>query len=331
MKIEKLPSGTYRIRKTVNKKTYSFFFDDKPTKRDIEEQLAKLFIKNGGKSVPIMFFKIAGINYIESKSNILSQSTIREYYRKLYSLPEWFLSMDINNLNHVLIQSMINDYSLDHSPKSVRDLNGFVTAVLGFHGIKIYKSINLPQKIKHEPYCPTDEEVRQILKEAEGTMFECAIGLAICGLRRSEICCITADDIHDDIVTVNKALVENRDKEWVIKTTKTTESTREVPIPHSLAQKIIEQGKAYDGFPGSISNWLKATQKKLKMNSFSLHMLRHYFASKLFEKFSKRDVEILGGWEKNSQVLESIYTQSMLARSAAGRKEIMDTYTKDLF
>lgn len=72
--------------------------------------------------------------------------------------------------------------------------------------------------------------------------------------------------------------------------------------------------------------------KKMGIPMFSVHALRHYFASKLFYLgYSKREIEILGGWEKGRQALEMIYTQSMLANSAAGRKQIMDSFAQDLF
>ena len=34
MKIEKLPSGSYRIRKTYKGKTYAVIFDHKPTQKE---------------------------------------------------------------------------------------------------------------------------------------------------------------------------------------------------------------------------------------------------------------------------------------------------------
>ena len=37
MKVQKLPSGSYRVQKTINGKRRSFTFDHKPTQKEIEE------------------------------------------------------------------------------------------------------------------------------------------------------------------------------------------------------------------------------------------------------------------------------------------------------
>ncbi len=60
-------------------------------------------------------------------------------------------------------------------------------------------------------------------------------------MRRSEICALTLDDLDADIIHINKALVQNDSLEWVIKTTKTTSSTRNIVIPVELANKIREK------------------------------------------------------------------------------------------
>lgn len=50
-------------------------------------------------------------------------------------------------------------------------------------------------------------------------------------MRRSEICALTLDDIEGDALHIRKAIVLNENNEWVIKTTKTTEGTRDIVIP----------------------------------------------------------------------------------------------------
>lgn len=332
MKIEKLPSGTYRVRKTVDKKTYSFLFDEKPTKREIDQALSEVFTKKQGRTVPIMTFRSAAVSYIDSKEYTLSPATVLEYNRKLKSVPDWFKNKNLETITYYDVQVLVNEFSMNMAYSTTIGVYNFVTAILGFYGIHFEQTIKLPMKIKDEPYCPSDDDVRRLMEASKNTKFECAIGLAVCGLRRSEIVCITASDVHNNVVTVNKALVRDKNHKWIVKSTKTTASTREVPVPKLLADKIVAQGKAYDGYPNSITTWINKTTRRLDMPLFSVHALRHYFASKLFYLgYSKREIEILGGWEKGSQALEMIYTQSMLANSAAGRKQIMDNFSKDLF
>ncbi len=72
-----------------------------------------------------------------------------------------------------------------------------------------------------------------------------AVCLAAFGtLRRSEICALTTDDVHGNTISISKAMVRVSNKEWIIKTTKTISSTREV-IMHALNvpdQYIMQRG-----------------------------------------------------------------------------------------
>lgn len=100
-------------------------------------------------------------------------------------------------------------------------------------------------------------------------------------MRRSEICALTLEDIEGDMVHINKAMVQNEKHEWVIKTTKTTESTRDIVIPQELADKILEQGYVYKGHQHHISRNLAKVEEQLGIPHFSVHKLRHYFASEM--------------------------------------------------
>lgn len=87
-------------------------------------------------------------------------------------------------------------------------------------------------------------------------------------MRRSEICALTLDDIDEDIVHINKAMVQDEKREWVIKTTKTTAGTRELIIPAEIADKIREQGYVYKGHPGKITEYLLNIQKNCQSPRF---------------------------------------------------------------
>ena len=86
----------------------------------------------------------------------------------------------------------------------------------------------MPQKVKNEPYTPSQGDIKQILQEVQGTPYEVPITLVCYGMRRSEICALQPSDIDGDMVHINKALVLDENKNWVVKTTKTTESTRDI-------------------------------------------------------------------------------------------------------
>ena len=84
-----------------------------------------------------------------------------------------------------------------------------------------------------------------------------------------------------DIVSVTKALVHDENRKWIVKTTKTTASTREIILPENIARKIKSQRYVYKGHPNSITRFLFTAQDALNIPHFSIHKLRHYFASKM--------------------------------------------------
>ena len=189
----------------------------------------------------------------------------------------------------------------------------------------------LPQKSRNEQYIPSDEDIKRILECTRGTQFEIPVILACYGMRRSEICALTPEDINGDVVTINKALVQNEDREWIVKTTKTTESTREIIIPATIADKIREQGYIYKDHPGKISDYLYRTQKKLGIQSFSIHKLRHYFASKMSAlNIPEADILKLGGWQTD-HVMKSVYRHSMMDKEEQAKREAAEKLCNTLF
>lgn len=189
----------------------------------------------------------------------------------------------------------------------------------------------MPQKLKNEPYIPSDEDVKRILDYSKGTQFEIPLILACYGMRRSEICALTTQDIDGDIVRINKAMVQDENKNWIVKTTKTTASTREIIIPTQIADKVREQGYVYKGHPGKISDYLYRAQKKLGIERFSIHKLRHYFASKMSAlNIPEADIMRMGGWETD-HMMKSVYRHSMIDKQEQAKREAAEQLGKALF
>jgi hypothetical protein len=167
----------------------------------------------------------------------------------------------------------------------------------------------LPQKEERDFYVPEDSDIKKILDHAAGTRYEIALWLATYGMRRSEICALTVSDLSEDnIITVNKAKVQDDDGRWHIKTVKTVQSARKFKIDDDLAELIRKKDEyVYEGSPGQINEYLQATQKKLGIEKFSLHKMRHYFASTAREVMPDSYVEKLGGWKPGSEIMKKVY------------------------
>ena len=319
MNIRKLNSGNYQIRQTVNGKVYSITIDHKPTLYEAEQLMKE---KTDTKNIT---FEKACHNYIDSKSNILSPSTIVSYESIMRNTTNDLLKTKLPNINNQIIQQEINEYAAHHSSKSTRNFSGFIMSVVKFYALNI-KSPNLPQKERKKVYIPTEDEVRRIYEEIKDTKYEIPIILSSMGLRRSEICALSISDLNGNILTINKALVKNNKNEWVIKQTKTEDSTRTIQIPDYLADKIREQGYVYDGFPGMIYKHLIDTQKKLNIEHFSLHKMRHFFCSYMHNLgYTDKQIQEMGGW-KSTETINQIYKHSMEMDKA--KKSMSDNFSK---
>lgn len=330
MKIEKLPSGSYRIRKMYKGKTYSIVTDYKPTQKEALQLLAAELDKEQVK-ITHMTFRTAAEKYVDMKRNVLSPRTVKEYTETPKRLSDRFNNLLLSDITQIDIQQEINALSKNKKPKTVRNYHGFITAVLGTFRPDMKISTTLPQKVKNEPYIPSDEDIKKILAHAQGTEYEIPIVLACYGMRRSEICALTVDDITDDIVSINKAKVLNESKEWEIKSTKTTSSTREIIIPTEIADKIREQGYIYNGHPNNITDYLSKVQKELGITHFSLHKLRHYFASKMSAmNIPEEDIMKFGGWETD-YVMKAVYRHAMDDKNRQAQRNAANKLRDALF
>ncbi len=310
MKIEKRPSGSYRVRKMYKGQMYTVSFDHKPTQKEamlaMADELQKVQKKHES-----LNFKAAAEEYIEAKRNVLSPTTIKGYRSAMRTISKKFQEINVHDITALDIQTEINRLAKDRSPKTVRNYHGFISAVLGTFcpSLKIYTT--LPQKIKNEPYIPSDEDIKKILEYAEGTEYEIPIILACYGLRRSEICALTLEDLEGDIIKISKAKVLGEGEKWVTKTTKTTSSTREIVIPMEIADKIRQKGYIYKGHPNIITRYLERAEDNLGIPRFPLHKLRHYFASKMSAlNVPEANIMKMGGWETD-HVMKGVYRHAM--------------------
>lgn len=236
------------------------------------------------------------------------------------SLSKKLTEENVYDITALDIQSEINHLAKEHSPKTVRNYHGFISAVLGVFYPNLKLCTSLPQKVKNEPYIPSDSDIKRILDCAKGTEYEIPIILACYGLRRSEICALSADDLDGDILRIAKAKVLGEDSRWVQKTTKTTSSTRDIVIPMEVADKIRERGYIYKGHPNSITLYLSRTEKELGIPHFSIHKLRHYFASKMSAlNIPEADIMKMGGWETD-HVMKSVYRHSMISKEEDAKR-----------
>ena len=331
MTIDKLPSGSYRIRQMEKGKTYTLTIDHKPTRTEAIRLLADKIEKAPIKTQD-MTFENACDAFLDSKKNILSPSTYSLYTTVKSIIPEDFMQRNVYQITPLMVQSIVNTWATDRAPKTVKNYASFVMTVFKSIGVDI-KQPQLPQLKKSMPYIPSKEDVQAISNYVKGSDMEIPLELSVRGLRRSQIVALTPKDISKTpegyMLTIDKAMVRDVNNEWVIKTTKTTDSTRTISIPAELAEKIQEQGFIFGGKPYEINERLKKIQKSLGIPEFSLHKYRHFYASYLSQKgFSDLQIGAGGGWKSGSIVLSKSYKHAMEMEQA---KKAMDNDISALF
>ena len=307
MKLEKLPSGSYRARKTVNGRTVRITFDHKPTERELMIAFAERFQDNEPQSRGS--FSDYAKRYINSKCNILSPASIRTYNEILSAISDQFKEKNLFEITQEDVQIEVNNYALDHAPKTTRSLHGFIASVFGMYRPQFTLKTALPRAERKKRYIPTSDDIKSILGAISGTEYSIPFQLGVLGLRRGEICAARIEDLSGRDLTINKTMVYSDG--WIIKKTpKTDTSNRVIRIPEKLADEVRMAGAIYDGDPKRLNKHLQRVQKQLNIPQFRFHDLRHYFASYASTLAPEADVMAMGGW-KSDHIFKHIYRESM--------------------
>ena len=314
MTIDKLPSGSYRIRLTEDGRSFSLTVPYKPSEREAFK-LIRAKIENGNSDIS---FDEAYKRYVDAKSNVLSPSTIRGYNSIYRNLPKWILKTDITKIDDYTIQKLVNEYSKEHSAKSTSNAYSLVLTVLKLFYPSTHICATLPQKQRNTAYMPSYDDVKRLLEHSIGTEYHTVLSLAALSLRCSEVCALTLDDLSDDnTITINKALVRSESRYVLKPTPKTDASYRTITLPDDLAEEIRKQGYIYRGYPNQINKYLHRALKELDIPYFSMHKLRHFFCSYAHEKgYSDAVVQSIGGWSPSSDIMRRIYRHGMNVEDA---------------
>lgn len=284
-KAHKLPSGSWRVQAKANGITKSFTAS---TKTEAERRAAAWQLDaecQAQGSIPNKITLGEAIDrYIEIKSNVLSPSTIRSYGSIKTHALAGIADRQIERLNNISIQTAMNEYAASHSPKSVRNAYGLLTAVFKMYRPNFTPDARLPQKNKADIYVPTESEIKTILKLSKGTPLETPLKLAIFGgLRAGEICALTPADISGNVVNVTKSIAYSANNEWVIKSPKSYSGNRTVVLPEKIQFDATPDNRVTKYNPNSL---YKAYRRLLSDNNLPphrFHDLRHFYISTLFD------------------------------------------------
>ena len=324
---KKLPSGSWRClvydyTDENGKRVYKSFTSKDPTnkgKREAEKAAAEYAATKETINRNLKTFAQYAKEYIEQRESVLSPRTIMDYRRILEKELSDIKDIPLYEINQEMIQNLVNKDALKHSPKTVRNTHGFISAILKLHRPDFALNTRLPKARKPDLYIPTDEDIKKLLNHVKGTEMELPILLAAFGpMRRGEISALHTDNITGDTVHVCQNMVKkNIDKgfEWIIKAPKSIEGDRFITYPKEVS-KLWQNKEGYvtELNPNNITDRFGSILNKAGIPHFRFHDLRHYCAS-VQHAMGIPDAYIMqrGGWGSDG-VLKNIYRHTMSDR-----------------
>lgn len=329
---KKLPSGSWRVRvydgtNADGKPVYRSF--TAATKKEAELLAAQYAAKRraGEQASADRSLAEAYARYIEIKRNTLSPTTVLEYERAAKrDFPE-LMPLRLSRITQEAVQSAVNVMAASHSPKSVRNAHGLLSAVLKLFAPSIRLNTRMPQPKKADIYVPIEDEIEALIRSITGTELEKAVLLAAFGsLRRSECCALMPEDISGNVVHVRRAMVWTDAKMWDFKPPKSKAGYRDITMPGFVIERLkprAGESRIVALVPTSVTNFFNAALKKAGLPHFRFHDLRHYQAS-ILHAMGVPDKYIMerGGWKTDS-TLKNIYQHTMSDKRREVEAEII--------
>ena len=319
-KAKKLPSGKWRVQVYAGKdangeRQYKSITESTERKANLsalewQEKYKEITSDSSNLSVEQSIEE-----YIKLKSNLLSPSTIRFIDNIKRNHLTGIKSMKLNKLTRNIIQEAINAEAEKNSPKTVKNVYGVLTAVIGQYRLDWFMpKIMLPQQIKPDVKALNRQQIAKLLNSIDGDMIEIPILLALwLGLRRSEILALKWADIDFEkmLIRINEAMVPNKDNKMVIKPTKTTDSTRTLNLPPYIAGKLKElphdNERIFNISAGLLSKHFPRLCKNIGIERFKFHDLRRSMATVgITLNIADKLIMARGGWN-NTQTMKKIY------------------------
>lgn len=308
---KKLPSGSWRVRvyDKVKGKYISFTAGTKKEAELLGAEYLNGLIKDHTKEKTVADYIE---DYIESKSNVLSPSTISGY-RKIQRC--WLVNLDIypSELNQDNVQRYFNELALRVSAKSVKHAHGLFMSVLNVYFPDVRLKTSLPKvqkKIKHLP------DVADVIEAVRDTDVELPCMLALwLGMRMSEIRGIRKQDIKGNVLTIQNTITCVDGKDVERESTKTYNSTRQIALPdyilHLISLLPPEQEYLVPHSRNVIYKHFKRILSDAQLEDMTFHDLRHLNASTMLalgipDKYAMER----GGWS-STNIMKSVYQHTI--------------------
>jgi len=330
MKVQKLPSGSYRAVVAAGynengKRIYKSFtakteWEAIKMAEDFKRTREELTDKN------VTVHKAMEM-YIESRVNVIELTTIRSYRQIAKHCFKCIHDTKLSALRSMDIQRAVNLESARVSPKYVKNAYGFLKSVLKMYDVNInLNSIKLPKLTRKEKELPSFETVFSIVR---GTEVELPVLLASwLSLRIGEVIGLQFQDVDSEHrkIRIRRTIIMTDDGYQVRDGCKTEKSTRTIQLPAyilELIQKLPHENETDFIVPMTRKAVYSRFKRLMEKNGIDVtfHDLRHLNASVMLmlgvpDKYAMER----GGWSTD-HILKSVYQQTF----SSERERVDDT------
>lgn len=282
----KLPSGSWRCQVYLGKKDGKKIVRSvtAATKKEAERQAALLESDAQQAAAAPLTLADAARAYVDRRRGVLSPYTVKTYLRLIRTSLAPLADEPVARLTNTRVQAFISDFALDHSPKTVSCVYGFLTAVMGDAAPDVRLRVRLPQRRPSDISIPDQAAVARLQAHADDQLRTAIILASAMGLRRSEICALTWADVRSGTLSVTRAFAQDEHNILTLKAPKSVAGNRVLKIPPAAAQALVRPAGAKDAdrivpiTPDALTRRFERLCDALGMH-YRFHSLRHYYAS----------------------------------------------------
>lgn len=306
---ERLPSGSIRVRVQIDGRRISRTF---ATEKDALAFAATL--KAGKTQAGASTTLTRAIDdYIDSRRNILSPSTIRGYRTIQRNRFQTMMPRQLSGISDSQWTRAVNQEARLCSAKTLKNSWLFICSVLRDSGHQPPK-VSLPQVIVNERPFLEPEEIPIFVSAVHGTSVEIPALLALSSMRCSEILALSWDnvDLKNDVIHVSGAVVPDEHHKMIEKKeNKNSASRRTIPIFLPELRAALQTGG--DGHivamtAQTIRSGVNRICADNHLPEVGIHGLRHSFASLCYHlNIPEKTVMQIGGWSDDT-TMRRIYT-----------------------
>ena len=334
VKIDRLPSGSWRARINIGGGKYKTFTG--ADKKDVQLRAAEFeagLISNNSLAPKSQSLGEVIDKYIESRKEVLSPSTRRGYLAMRRSMLPGLMEEDVNSLTSEKVQVAINEEVGRKSPKYIENELGLITASLKASFPKIRHDVKTPPRVKSEIEVPTEEEMKKVFQKAKFTEIEIPIILAACcGLRRSEILGLKWENINLESGTaeIKEAIVLDENNDEIQKGTKSYAGTRTIrlfPFVTEALQRAPHDDEYVVTLKGhQIYNRFKKITRDCNLPDYRFHDLRHYLVSVMLSLNVPKNYIIDYVGHETENMIDKVYGHIMKSKKTSVEDQMQNYF-----